>query len=346
MKLLLLSIAFFSMELRADERFINNGGVFSIGAEPQMSTEQLKTIVNNVTTQLSKVNALKADCKYCEDVNINNRPTPKCIETYSQLYARPTVEMRVVLGYSDASANPQRIGPHDLLVKEQMVNLLTKDCAVKPSGSFFLCGFARSADDADLFTKNVKAPNGEVKIVNLVITNSSVSTDDNQNQGKLLEQQLIQTERARKTYLDGLRTADVVLYNGHSRKGGGPDFAPAKRLENTHIDYAFYQKDKPGLTDLVEALKERIASGKDTGPSLIGFFSCGSEEHFSKSVAAASPNSGFIGTLNPPSWADSHRGVLTVLNAMLGKICNKSLVSSLDQNMDIRNNYIIERFWK
>jgi hypothetical protein len=343
MKYIILFVACIVLNSKhVSAEILNSGGTFYIGVEPQISSEHLKTLVNNLTTELSKVNASRADSHYCDQVNNKNSPTPKCIETYTQIYAKPTVEVRIVLGYSDASDNPKRFGPHDLVAKEQMVNLLTKDCDLKkPSEGFFLCGFARADDDANLFTKKVAGPNGVLKTVNLILVNSSVSTDDGQNQGALLEQQLKQTELAKKIYLDGMRNADIILYNGHSRKGGGPDFAPAKRLKDTHIDYSWYQSHNEGFTNLLDALKSRT----DGGPKLVGFFSCDSADHFSKSIAETSPKTGFIGTLSPPSWDDSHRGVLTMLNAILGKICDKSLSPALNQKMDVKNNFIIQRFW-
>jgi len=74
--------------------------------------------------------------------------------------------------------------------------------------------------------------------------------------------------------------AEVQIYLGHSRGGGGPDtFPPIVRLQlgfnRQKVDYSYYRRNRPGLTTSRPFFKK----SKET-PMIIAWTGCDSRRHF------------------------------------------------------------------
>ncbi|HRO67672.1 MAG TPA: hypothetical protein PL182_08925, partial [Pseudobdellovibrionaceae bacterium] len=95
--------------------------------------------------------------------------------------------------------------------------------------------------------------------------------------------QKIRSERAEAVFLNSLKDSDLVVYVGHSRDGGGPDFK-VPRLNGSRVDYPYYRANRPGLKKLLSALKSghRRARG-------LAILSCDSTKFFRGPIQKAAP---------------------------------------------------------
>lgn len=186
-------------------------------------------------------------------------------------------DMRVIFGYKDA--RPGRfVG--DLHERLAFVQTLLAPCpSAADSGP---CGFQRHPKDQELFLKRVFKDDGEDVKVLLRVVHSSVATDDDANRKNLFQK--FQSDRAESLFLQGLAEADMVFYNGHSRFGGGPDFAPPQLNTSGFVDSEFYSSQTTGTNKMLTVLEKRKIT-PDTQPlSTFGIFSCTSSQHFMKSI--------------------------------------------------------------
>lgn len=131
-------------------------------------------------------------------------------------------------------------------------------------------------DDGDIFEKKVENPKGQMQKVRLHLTASSHSPSDAVNRGQS-DKQAIQTAIAEKTFFDGICEADTLIYAGHARHGGGPDFSPAKRRADGTTDFQYYEDKGPGLTKLDQAFERATANCGEKRPKIMGMFGCNSE---------------------------------------------------------------------
>jgi hypothetical protein len=201
---------------------------------------------------------------------------PMCVPMEKALYARDTLKVRMVFGYKDA--RPARfVGDrHERLA---FIEHVTSPCA----GDSTTCGFARSHDNADLFMKKLKIKGRDRRVL-LWVVNSSVGTDDQENREDPFQKW--KSKYAEEAFTTGLRDADVVLYDGHSRFGGGPDFTTPQLSDDGTVDPSNYQSARPGLTKMISALKSsvRAKSGPFSKLKILGLFSCSSSQHFNEEI--------------------------------------------------------------
>jgi len=255
------------------------------------------------------------------------RVESKCFQTYLRLYEKDEVDMRVVFGYKDA--RPARfVG--DRYERIALVEYLLRPCAK----NFHACGFARIRDDADLLTKTVIGPDGRDKLVNLHVVQASAGPDDDENR-KSDSFQAWQSAHATKIFEQGLREADVVLYSGHSRDGGGPDFAPPKLNYKGHVNYYWYGLKKPGLKAVVRQLR----NAKRT-PKLFGLLSCTSDKHFSDEVGKVAKPMGLLTSPKLLYYADAMKNLLGTLSALLGMWCKTDFDLAIQAGTDDRSSQL------
>ena len=251
---------------------------------------------------------------------------PVCKEAYDRLYNKPKVDVRVVFGYKDA--RPARfVGDrHERLA---FVQKITAKCEGPDDNA---CGFVRSSHNADLFEKSIRTPAGRKVTVELRVTHSSVGSDDASN--RVDPFQSWQSVYARRTFLMGIESADVVLYNGHSRFGGGPDFDPPKLRKTQEINASYYKTKRPGLKETVAALKSR-PKGRDPKKSLkiLGMFSCESSQHFTEEIQKRSATA-LITSKGLLYYADAFQNSLAALDSLLGSRCERGFKSALRQGDD------------
>ena len=125
----------------------------------------------------------------------------------------------------------------------------------------------------------------------------------------------------------------MVVYNGHARKGGGPDFAPPRLLANSHVNYDWYGRKTPGLNHLTAAL--RNAQDK---PAAVLLMACNSVLLFEKQVAAASSKSAFAGiTLVPKSGTVPVKGTISGIDSYLKMQCQSGVTEEMSLDEDMRS---------
>jgi hypothetical protein len=262
----------------------------------------------------------------CNDKSRNPRSfkANRCFQKYLQIYKNPIVDMRVIFGYKN---NDFTGGAEDTAMRDALIDRILAQCPPQWA-NVFACGFKRDPDDAEVFYKEITNPQGVRRLVKLTIAQSSYTWSDQENRGKYQKSQIERTAHARELFLDGLKKADVVLYNGHSRDGGGPDFGPPVLNKKGHTDYRWYRSHPKGLQAMVQSLK---SAGKHTA-SVIGLISCSSQQHFYKYLKPLAPQSGFLLTRGISWWSDEPATLIGALNGLLGQICEPGLTKEMNLN--------------
>lgn len=259
----------------------------------------------------------KQNCRHeqCEG------PTSRTCETYYQRMERDGVlDVRVAFGYMDVSmGEPYVYAGRDLgqspaldrPAARALRELLTTSCTWSRTEA---CGFTQRADDESVLEKIVRRRNGAQVLVRLRVTHASASLDHHDNLGSLRQLQSQLTALSNESFFGGLHQADALLYLGHARNGGGPDFtpvvlAPAAPGKLRKPNYAgHYLARKPGLNRMLQELR---ASAQR--PAMISLLACSSDRHFTASLRRASPDTSLI-TTGDLIYYDE------ILNAALGNI--------------------------
>jgi hypothetical protein len=204
----------------------------------------------------------------------------KCHNKMDKLYADHKANIDVFIGYNDLDIDDKSAFTADSIMRAYFVDRLTRTCS---TSKLDLCGFQFDQNDADKLTK--KLPNGDE--VQVTISDSAVTNRDAVN--KQSPSQKKKTDRTLQKFKTALQTSEAVFYVGHSRDGGGPDFAPARRAASGHVDYNWYKAHRPGLHHLLEHMS-------DGHPDIYGSFSCDSMKHFAKPLRKTNPSLLYFGT--------------------------------------------------
>ena len=244
-----------------------------------------------------------------------------CKTAYRELYGKSVVNMWMLFGYKDT--RPARfVGDrHERLA---FVQKIVNKC--KPGN--FACGFERSPKNSDLFLKKIRNIDGKAVTVQLWVVNSSVGSDDQANRENPFQNW--QSTYAQKAFSDAIDRADIVFYNGHSRFGGGPDFAPPHLSESGEVDTAYYQNQKPGFTAALESLQKQSFTSSPTGSRLkvLGLFSCSSDQHFTNEIKQYA-NVGLISSRSLIYYADALDNSIAALSSLLQMRCRNGFNKSL-----------------
>jgi hypothetical protein len=234
---------------------------------------------------------------------------PQCAAMEKSLYSRDTLKVRMVFGYKDA--RPARfVGD-----RHERLAFLEKITAPCSSESETRCGFVRSHDNADLFLKKVTVKKKSHRVL-LWAVNSSVGTDDQENRSDPFQRW--KSKYAEEAFTSGLKDADVVLYDGHSRFGGGPDFAPPVLGAGDSVDPTSYQSARPGLNKMTTAM----AGSKRL--KILGLFSCSSSQHFNEEIHGIS-KAGLVSSKVLMYYSDALAQSLATLSDVLDGRCPRSI---------------------
>lgn len=217
---------------------------------------------------------------------------------YNDIYRQKEIQVAVLFGYKDG--RPARyVG--DRYERAYFIDRLLK------------LGFTQADSNLTEDTFIYEASRGTFqpsqKLV-FHVTHSSVSPDDVENRSDPFQKW--RSEYARQVFANALQNADIILYNGHSRKGGGPDFDPPRCTRAQHVDYPWYQKTRPGLQRMLTALK-----GAYPGPKLLGLFSCQSDRHFSNALLESNKGIGLIVTQNLIYYSDALENMLETTRSLI-----------------------------
>ncbi len=228
-----------------------------------------------------------------------------CRNVYGRLFGKAKIEIRIVFGYKDS--RPARfVG--DSYERNGFVEALQAPCRIDR----FDCGFERAGEDSDLFVKTIIGLDGKQHNINLRLVSSAVGPDDDDN--RLNPFQQWKSKYAEELFYNGISSADVVFYNGHSRDGGGPDFEPPRLLKNQHVNYAWYIRQKRGPRMIEKSLQKQNRAAQ-----LIGLYSCVSEKLIPKTRIRK--NVGWIANKRLIYYADALQSLSEALSSLLGMKC-------------------------
>lgn len=253
--------------------------------------------------------------------------SPECVSHYERLFSKPDIHITMAFGYEDERPDPLVNTPYD---KADFVQRLTAPCSSHSTGTDkykTFCGFTRDDDDASWFYKQIPGPNGEehrVKVHVVSAVNASPSMSQYDRELRHSADQLKQSAEARKEYMAAFQQDDIVLYEGHSRNGGGPDFFPPALTAENKVDYAQYLRLHPGVNDL----KTALSSGHH--PLVIGLLSCDSKLHFEKQLIQMAPDSALLLTNMISDSDDEPKTIGAFLDGILSMRCDDDFVNSME----------------
>lgn len=253
-------------------------------------------------------------------------PTPgeACRLAYERLYRADSVDIRVIFGYKDA--RPARF------VGDRYEAMIFNRYLLAPcTKGWNACGFVRDPREPELFRKTVPGPDGKPRQVVVRVTQSSAGPDDRENRTDSFQKW--RSDNAAKIFFEGIEKADVVFYNGHSRDGGGPDFAPPHLTANEHVDYTWYTTHRPGFEKLRETLVKDEAKIQ-----LLGLFSCASRAHFTNEIWQAKPEMATITSARLIYYSDALQAQLGALSALLGRECETGFGRALRAHPEAGNS--------
>lgn len=231
--------------------------------------------------------------------------------------------------FQDSSTSLYQFGEVlDLDAHKAFEQALTRTCSTGGLGSknqAFACGFSRSGGG---FSKTVKNRfTGKNMKVSIRVASSAYTSNDQQNKTTYANQQNKKSKNTHAQYLSALKNYDAVIYLGHARSGGGPDFYPPRLLSNGRVDYGYYKKNRPGISSMLQNLQGNY------GPDVIGVLACKSTGLFSSSIRKYSPHSGLITADNLFDFSDLMPSGMTLLEALVSQRCNENFSNVVNSGL-------------
>ena len=182
------------------------------------------------------------------------------------LTAYQSVKVSIFYGYIDQRPDRNTL---DFTRSQEILNLLTRPC---PTGHV-LCGFQIISEET-LKWNLVKSYKG--RSIELLLVSSSLSEDDHWNRENPHQQEV--SLRNESLFQKELWYSDVLMYQGHSRFGYGPDFFPPALKSSGEVDKFFYQQHRQkSIYQIADYLRSRAVK-----MPAFGIFSCDSKIHFKK----------------------------------------------------------------
>lgn len=251
--------------------------------------------------------------------------SPGCKERYQKLYSKGV--LRIVLGMGYGDSTPGRM-MWDYFGHHSIMKRLLRPCTADVS----LCGFRQDRKDPNLLRKVAFDPTAEKKYrIELRIIRASLTPDHNMNMSseRSFKQFLACTQATIDFHKQVASGSDIVIYAGHSRDGGGPDFCPPIKTKNNHVNYSWYQQNKPGITRLAESLK--LAVNKGTPNQVVGLFSCSSQLHFLKKMRSVNNTAGYLVTKRTATFHELYMDTFSALDGLLSQRCKEGFELSFNE---------------
>lgn len=253
-----------------------------------------------------------------------------CLQRYQSLLGDGALDIRISLGYFDwttgsevrAEGNNYGLSPSiDLGAYSALRRLLLSPC----SGQTRFCGFRESSQSPYRFMRNVQI-HGNLYAAQVEVYFSSATEYLSLNLSDYRGQQDQRTLFMENYFVQALQNADAAFYLGHSRNGGGPDFAPPVFVGGRNkVDYdGYYEVQTPGLKRMLTGLSQ----GKSKAP-VLGLMSCNSRDHFLRKVRNLAPNTGVITSLNVLNVDEVYTAMIGAVDALLRGQCQHSFYQSL-----------------
>ncbi|AZZ36848.1 hypothetical protein CIK05_08610 [Bdellovibrio sp. qaytius] len=271
--------------------------------------------------------------------------TNKCMPVYNNAIKNGVMDIRYALGYFDDSQGIDIIwngknwglSPSiEIGMFNSIRGKLSEPC--KKREQLNLCGFTESGDPSlgkVLLQKRITLLKNSV-LVKIELTQASASESFVANQSSLKERQAFLTAQSEESYFGGIGKADIVIYNGHSRNGGGPDFNPPVLNKDLHVDYSgYYQKKRIGISRVLKLIK---ASDKKDG--ILTFFSCYSKKHFYNDIMLANPKQKLVLSADTINYFDSLKASMGYLEGFLRGACGQDLADIAKQGEHIKSGFL------
>jgi hypothetical protein len=304
--------------------FLMNGSLYALDFLLELKTS---------LSQFEKINSISAMGQCSER---DSKISKGCRSRYEKMYKDPVLNIAVGFGYFEEDAPGRFV--NDVPMRVALIQMLTiNPCPANISA----CGFKRNPDDADKLFKEIINPWGKKHRVELSLISGAISADNSLNLNPSnKDRQLKSCENATQQFMNHVKKGDeVVLYVGHSRDGGGPDFCPPKLLPNGHPDYKTYRSQKFGHKRMLEALEQASAAGKTQ--EIIGMFSCNSKRLFLNAYSQKSKNTGFIMSSGDTFNQDQLKNLFGSIDSVLAQHCEEGFAHSVKHGglMKIKNMF-------
>ncbi|MEZ4741329.1 MAG: hypothetical protein R3B45_02595 [Bdellovibrionota bacterium] len=252
-----------------------------------------------------------------------------CGDAWRGLTEDGNLDIVIVYGYNDSFFGGD-IYALDGLSREMFTDHVTSPCVA----NYNACGFSKTNDnDVTILKKQITGTDGASINVNIKVTNSSYSFFDKDNRKNRLQTE--KSDFAKKTFYDGIKSADIVFYGGHARDGGGPDFDPPRLGKGNHVDYNWYHNNRDDIEEIVDLLRYESYSAK-----ILGIFACSSSQHFERKLHKVAPALGYIVSYRTSPRAVLESSLVGALDAALGAKCAQNFSKSIlvDAKYPVRFN--------
>lgn len=187
------------------------------------------------------------------------------------LQAYPQLKISIFYGYIDQRPNDNTL---DHTKSLEILNQLTSPCI---ENDRVTCGF-QLVDSSETNKWTLSKWNHNQKIEILLVASSLSDSDDwNQHQ----PEQLRISDRNQSLFMQEILYSDILIYQGHSRYGFGPDFHPPRLSPSGETDKKFYMNTAGEKN--IHRLLENLSYRAGRLPAL-GLFSCESQKHFQKQL--------------------------------------------------------------
>jgi hypothetical protein len=267
----------------------------------------------------------------------------QCLPVFKNAIKNGILDIRYALGYFDDSQaidimydgfNYGLSPSLDIEIYHVLRRVLTAKCASK---TLQLCEFKESGDPATgkvVLSKKVNLLGSEI-LAQMTLTYASASESFLDNKGSLLDLQKKLSLQSEANYFEAIAKSDVVIYNGHSRNGGGPDFNPPRLNSELHVDYdGYYRVKKIGINRILNQIKKN--SNKDF---VLGLFSCFSQKHYYDSLMAINKKQRMVLSTDKIDYFDSMHASLGLMEGLLRGQCGDNLNTVIQQNEKLIKGY-------
>jgi hypothetical protein len=290
------------------------------------TTESEAAAKQNIIKTLHRANAIA--CSSGTSCSLPGSEHPSlpdekvCRAKYAKLYANPEITVTAAFGYFDGRPDKEVYAGY---FAQNFITEMIAPCENAPHKNF--CGFARDPDDASRFTKSVIGPDQkphEFKI-NVVspITPGEIPNDD---LIRNTAEQKSKDAKARAEFLAALQTDNIVMYDGHARDGGGPDFNPPVLNPKTQdTDYNYYHAKHPGLNDMLAAL-----TTSKRHPDVLALMTCDAKLHFEKQLKKTASDSALALTNMVTDSNVFQAGEIGLMDGLMSQRCDDQFVPSME----------------
>lgn len=273
----------------------------------------------------------------------------QCLPIFKNAIKNGVLDIRYALGYFDDSQaidvlydgfNYGLSPSLDIGVYNVLRRVLTANCK---SNSMQLCEFKESGDPITgkvVLSKKINIFGRKI-LAQMTLTHASASESFVDNKGKYADLQKKLTLQSEENFFDHIGKSDIVIYNGHSRNGGGPDFNPPRLNGELHVNYdGYYRVKRVGINRMLKQIS--TSTNKD---SVLGLFSCSSEDHFYNDLIKANSQQRLVLSSETIDYFDTIHTSLGLLEGLLRGQCGQNNLSQfLKQNEKIERAFNAFKF--